>query len=187
VSQQKVKGSVLKSRLEFIERQFGHEGLERVLSSLEPEDQKALQRIVPVAWLDFETGKRLDDAIVSVLGGGRPEVFERLGEASAETNLGTVHAAFLAPGDPHGFLAKAPQIYRMYYQVGSREYERTGDTEGVLTTRDAETFSKPDCLTVVGWYRRALEMCGARNVRVVEEECRARGGAVCRYRVSWQG
>ena len=56
----------------------------------------------------------------------------------------------------------------------------------MLTTRDAETFSKPDCLTVVGWYRRALEMCGAKNVRVLEEECRARGGAVCRYRVSWQ-
>jgi hypothetical protein len=28
-------------------------------------------------------------------------------------------------------------------------------------------------------------MCGATNPRVVEEECRARGGNVCRYRLSW--
>jgi predicted hydrocarbon binding protein len=55
----------------------------------------------------------------------------------------------------------------------------------VLTTRDAETFSVPDCLTVVGWHRRALEMCGAKQVRIVEEECRARGGTACRYRISW--
>jgi hypothetical protein len=43
----------------------------------------------------------------------------------------------------------------------------------------------PDCLTVVGWYRHALEMCGAKGVTIVEEECRAKGGGVCRYAVSW--
>jgi len=183
---QKVKGSVLKSRLAFVEKQFGPEGLDRVMENLDPEDQKALRGLIPVAWLDFDIGKRLDDTIVRVLGGGRPEVFERLGEASAEANLKTVHAAFVAPGDPHGFLAKAPQIYRMYYQTGRREYEQTGECEGVLTTHEAETFSKTDCLTVIGWYKRALELCGAKNPRMVEDRCRARGDEVCRYRVSWQ-
>jgi len=80
------------------------------------------------------------------------------------------------------FNEKKPQIYALYYQTGRRDYRRAGDKEGVLTTYDAETFSGPDCLTVVGWYRRALEMCGAKNVRVVEEECRAAGGVVCRVR-----
>ena len=185
MSNQRVKGSVLISRLGFVEKQFGRDELQRVLESLDPEDQKALHRIVPVSWLPFEIGRRLDDAIVQVLGGGRLEVFERLGAASAETNLSTVHSAFVSPGDPHAFLAKAPQIYRMYYQTGRREYERTGDKEGVLTTFEAETFSKPDCLTVIGWYKKALELCGAKSPRIIEEECRARGGDVCRYRVTW--
>ena len=57
---------------------------------------------------------------------------------------------------------------------------------GVLTTHDAETFSAADCLTAVGWYRKALEMCGLSRPRVVEEECRASGGRVCRYRVTWE-
>ena len=108
MSTQKVKGSVLKSRLAFVENEFGREGLEKVMEALDPEDRQTLNSILPVAWLDFEVGKRLDDAIVKVLGGGRSEVFERLGVASAETNLKTVHAAFLSPGDPHAFLAKAP-------------------------------------------------------------------------------
>ena len=185
MSTQKIKGSVLKSRLAFVEQRFGREGLQKVMDSLEPEDHGALNNVLPVAWLDFEIGKRLDDTIVRVLGGGRAEVFERLGEASAEANLTSVHSAFLAPGDPHAFLEKAPQIYNMYYQTGRREYERTGDKEGVLTTFEAETYSKPDCLTVIGWYKRALEMCGATNPRITEDECRARGGNVCRYRVSW--
>jgi len=182
---QKIKGSIIKSRIEFVRKEFGEAGLSRIMDSLPEEDQKILGRLVAVAWVDFAVGKRLDEAIVKELGGGGTRVFERLGEASAEVNLSTLHSAFLAPGDPQAFLAKAPQIYRLYYDVGWREYEATGEREGVLTTHDAETFSKPDCLTVVGWYRKALEMCGAKNVRIMEEECRAGGGHVCKYRVSW--
>jgi uncharacterized protein (TIGR02265 family) len=186
MSKQKVKGSVLKSRLEFVRKEFGEAGLDKVLDSLSEEDRKVLGRLVAVTWVDFDVGKRLDDAIVKMVGGGSTRFFERLGEASAEVNLASLHNAFLAPGDPKAFLAKAPQIYRLYYDVGWREYHETGEREGVLTTHEAETFSKTDCLTVIGWYRRALEMCGARNVRIVEEECRSAGGSVCRYRVSWQ-
>lgn len=185
MTQQKIKGSVLKSRLEFVRNEIGDDGLAELMESLPEDDRKILGRLVAVAWVDFEVGKRLDQAIVKTLGGGSTRFFERLGEESAEANLGTLHSAFLAPGDPAGFLAKAPQIYRLYYDVGHREYESVGEREGVLTTHDAETFSATDCLTVVGWYRRALELCGAKNVVIREEECRATGGSVCRYRVSW--
>lgn len=182
---QQIKGSVLKSRLAFVEQHGGRDAVERVLQALPPDDRNTLRNLVAIQWCPFELGERLDEAIVQVMGNGRPEFFERLGAASAETNLTSVHKAFLAPGDPHAFLAKAPQIYRLYYHTGRREYEKTGEKEAVLTTREAETFSAPDCLTVVGWYKQALVMCGATGVRIVEEECRARGGTACRYRISW--
>jgi uncharacterized protein (TIGR02265 family) len=182
---QQIKGAVLKSRLAFVERQAGKPAVERVLKTLPPDTQRTLRMLFTSNWYPFEIGKLLDDAIVQVLGGGRPEFFEKLGEASAETNLSTIHASYLTKGDAHAFLAKSPSIYSLYYESGRREYQQTGPTEGVLTTYDAETFSAPDCLTVVGWYRKALEMCGVPGARIVEEECRARGGAVCRYRVRW--
>jgi uncharacterized protein (TIGR02265 family) len=182
---QQIKGSVLKSRLAFVEQLAGKDGVERVLATLGAQDQAALRNLVAIQWCPFELGRRLDDAIVQVVGHGRPQFFERLGAASAETNLATVHRSFLAPGNPHAFLAKAPQIYKLYYDTGRREYAKTGDREAVLTTYDAETFSAPDCLTVVGWHRKAVEMCGGSRVRITEEECRARGGKACRYRISW--
>ena len=54
-----------------------------------------------------------------------------------------------------------------------------------MTTYDAETFSVPDCLTVVGWYKEALKMCGVKNVSITEETCRATGGEHCRYVIKW--
>ena len=181
----RIKGTVLKSRLVLVEEIAGAAGALRVTGALEPSDQAELKGLLASKWYPFELGKRLDEAIVREVGGGRRDFFEKLGAASAEKNLGGVHKDFLVLGNPHAFLEKAPLIYSFYYDAGRREYRKTGEREGVLTTFDATTFSAPDCLTVVGWYKRGLELCGAKQPRVVEEECRATGGAVCRYRVAW--
>jgi uncharacterized protein (TIGR02265 family) len=182
-----VKGSVLRTRLALVDELAPGDGRRRVLARLDGKERDTLSSLLASAWYPFELSQRLDEAIVQELGGGRTDFFEKLGEASADKNLGAggVHRASLVPGDPQAFLAKTPLIYSYYYDQGRRDYEKTGEREAVLTTRDAETFSAPDCLTVVGWYRRALEMCGAQSPRVVEEECRAKGGSVCRYRLSW--
>jgi len=183
---QRIKGAVLKSRLAFVTEHAGMDGLQKVLAVLTAEDRSAINGLLSLSWYPFEIGRRLDDAIVKVVGRGDPQFFRQLGRASAERNLTTVHKSFLTLGDPHGFLGKSPQIYTLYYETGRRDYERTGDKSGVVTTYDAETFSAPDCLTVAGWYERGLEMCGARRVKVVEKECRAKGGAACRYEASWE-
>jgi uncharacterized protein (TIGR02265 family) len=181
----RVKGSVLRARLAMAEELGGAPALERILARLTSEEQAVLRTVLATGWYAFELGQRLDQAIVDELGRGRPTFFEKLGEASAEKNLSTVHKGFLVVGNPQAFLERAPTIYSFYYDQGRREYTKLGPNEAQLTTHDAETFSVADCATVIGWYRRALAMCGAVNPVVVEEECRARGGAVCRYRLRW--
>jgi hypothetical protein len=173
------------ARLALVDQLSPGDGRERVLGFLPQADRDALRSVLPSAWYPFELGQRLDEAIVTRIGQGKKHFFERIGEASAQENLTGVHRKFLVPGDAHAFLSQAPMIYSFYYDQGRREYEKTGPREAVLTTYDAELFSEADCLTIVGWHRRALEMCGVQEPRVVEEECRARGASVCRYRVTW--
>ena len=184
---QQVKGTVLKARMAFVEQNWGADGVAQLLASFSVDERKTLQSLLSSRWYPFELGKRLDAAVVGVLGKGAPDVFEQMGAASAQANLTTVHKSFLTQGKPHGLLSKAEQIYGFYYETGRRSYEQTGECSGVLTTFDAETFSAPDCLSVVGWYKHALAMCGATGVSNEEPECRARGGAACRYNVSWDG
>src|SRR5690349_3909313 len=90
-SMQQIKGTILKSRLGFVEQHWGREGVERVLAALPPDDQRALRPILTVKWYPFEIGERLDAAIVATLGDGKSEEFERLGAASADANLTTLH------------------------------------------------------------------------------------------------
>ncbi len=182
----KIKGNILKSRIGFVRERFGEDGWQRVRDALPPEDARLLSGIITNStWYPFDLGRHLDEAIVSTVGHGSSAVFEDLGRASAQENLNGVHRGLLAPGDPEGFMRKAQMIYRFYYDVGDRTWESTGPGSGVLTTRGAETYSEADCATVIGWYKEALAMCGAKAVRIVEESCRGRGDDACRYRVSW--
>ena len=183
----KIKGFILHSRKDFVIEHFGDEAWNRVLEA-SPENHREIlgDTLLTANWYDFEIGKQLDLTIVDVLGEGAKQVFEDIGAQSAKRNLTGIHASFLEGSDPQTFLKKAGMIYKFYYNVGHRDYEETSSTSGVLTTYDADTYSVPDCLTVIGWYKEALKMCGAKNVEIEEETCRALGGDCCKYKVSWE-
>ncbi len=181
-----IKGLVIQNRKEFVEECFGPEAWQRVLDNLPPADQELVGDLVLAArWYPFEIGERIDKAIVNVLGGGKEQVFEDIGAKSAQRSLLKVHRSFLTRGDPQAFMKKIEIMYKFYYDIGRREYTPTGPTSGVMTTFDAETYSTADCLTVIGFHKEALRLCGAKKVDAVEEECRAKGGSCCRYRFTW--
>jgi uncharacterized protein (TIGR02265 family) len=183
---EQIRGAILLSRKAFVIKHFGDAAWRQVVQSLSEEEQQLLDGlIIHVGWYPFEIGERLDKTIVQVLGRGDTQVFEKIGAQSAIENLNGVHKDFIREGDPQAFMRQANTIYSFYYDKGRRTYEPTGPTSGVMTTHEAETLSAVDCLTVIGWYRTALEMCGAKNVRIVEESCRAKGDLVCQYRFDW--
>jgi len=181
-----IKGSILESRLQFVKDRFGPDAVEDVLSALPASDQAILRAPLNSAgWYHFQTCQHLDEAIVKVIGKGDARLFEEMGAASAQQNLTGIQKFYLDHGNPQGFMLRAPLIYHVYYDKGWRDYKPTGPTSGVMTTYEAETYSTADCLTVMGWYKQALKMCGARNVEMSEDTCRASGGDCCRYLVNW--
>ncbi len=186
-AQNRIKGGVIKARLDFVRGRAGEAGLEAVLGRLSRQDQEVLRGwILPITWFPLDLNLRLDDAIAAELSpGDRDGIFLEMGRASADSNLGGPQHPYVREGEPHFLLRAAPLIYSAYYEVGRRTYERTGDNSAVLRTFDARSVTRTDCLTVVGWHQRAIEMCGGKDVRVTETRCRTRGDPHCEYRCEW--
>jgi predicted hydrocarbon binding protein len=183
----KIRGSILLARKTFVVGNFGEEAWTRVVNTLPPEYRQTLMGLmIHVGWYPFEISRELDRAIVDILGNGDPSVFESIGAQSARENLNHAQQAFLKPGNPEAFLQQAEMIYKFYYDVGRRDYTPVSQNSGLLTTYDAETFSAVDCMTVIGWYKEALKLCGAKSVDIVEIQCRAKGDKVCQYKVTWE-
>jgi len=183
----KVKGNVIKARESFTQESFGASAWDRVLASLTEQDRQLFSGILTnAAWYPFDAAIRLDEAIVRILGGGNTTLYEALGAASAKLNLSGVHRNFLEPPIPLAFMKKADMIYRFYYDSGHRTWESSSPSSGFLTTHEAQQYAASDCLTVIGWYKQGLLLCGASAVSIDEQECRAHGGVVCRFLVSWR-
>jgi hypothetical protein len=180
----KVKGGPLLSRIAFVREHKGETGVQNVLARLNESDRAACSHILTGGWYPFELNEKLDQAVAAEMGLGE-NVFLLIGEKSALQNLAGPHKAMLSIGDPHAFLRRTPQIYQMYYDIGRRSYDSAGEKKAILRTYDAPTFSRQDCLTVVGWHRKAIEMCGGTQVRVTETQCRAKGAEHCEYVCEW--
>lgn len=180
----RVKGGAILSRLAFVRDHAGEEGVQRVMARLPEEDRISCSRILTGGWYPIELNERLDAAVAAEVGLGE-KVFLLMGAKSAEQNLAGPHRAMLSDGDPHGLLRRTPQIYQMYYDTGRRTYEQLGPGKAMLRTFDAPAASKHDCLTVVGWHHKAIEMCGGTSVRVTETKCRSRGAEFCEYLCEW--
>ncbi len=180
----RVKGGALLSRFAFVREHGGEDAVQRVLARLAEADRAACANILTGGWYPFALNEHIDTAVAAEMGMG-DDVFVLMGEKSAIQNLTGPHKSMLSAGDPHGLLRRAPQIYQMYYDAGRREYESAGEKKAIIRTYDAETFSRHDCLTVVGWHRKAIEMCGGLKARVTETKCRAKGATHCEYVCEW--
>jgi uncharacterized protein (TIGR02265 family) len=184
----RIKGNVLIARLKFIRAKGGESAERSILQRLAAPDQEVLRGwILPISWYPIDLYLRLDDAIAAVLSPeNRSRIFLEMGRASADANLGGAQAPYLKQGDPHFLLRNAPQIYAAYYAKGRRTYEKTGERSAILRTIDAENVTATDCLTVVGWHERGIELCGGREPHVVETRCRTRGDSFCEYTCEWK-
>ena len=59
-----IKGLILRSRIQFVKKNFGENAWEKVLNALSPEDRKTLEEKIFVgSWYPFDIGKNLDGAI----------------------------------------------------------------------------------------------------------------------------
>jgi uncharacterized protein (TIGR02265 family) len=175
------------ARLNWVRQRGGEEAVRKVLARVPEWIREVLAgQILHVTFYPLEVNLRPDEAIADVLSpNDRERVFLQIGAASADINLAGPHKAYVHAGDPQALLSRAPVIYQAYYNTGHRSYERTSDTSAVLRTFDADLTTPADCLTVVGWHVRAIEICGGKNAKVVETICRHRGGERCEYVCTW--
>lgn len=182
-----VKGSVLLSRLAFLRKELGDPGVARVLARLANEQRAILEGLMlPHQWYPFEINVELDLAIACEMQQGE-EIFRVLGAASATDNLSSPsQQQYVTGADPHALLKHTTAIYSVYYDTGYRRYEKVSRSKAILRTFSSLSFSPEDCLTVVGWHERAIEMCGGGDARVLESKCRTRGDSICEYICEWE-
>jgi hypothetical protein len=183
-----VKGTLVIARMKYLRAQ-GLDSSERVMRRLSQADQTVLRgMLLPSTWYPADLLMRFEMTIAAVLANGdRRTLFMDMGHFSADTNLGPngVQRPYLKEGDPHFLLRNVPRMYASQHSNGTRTYEQTGLRGAIVRTLDGDEPDAEDCLTTIGWLRRAVELSGGRAATVDEPQCRAKGASCCEFVVRW--
>jgi hypothetical protein len=108
-----------------------------------------------------------------------------MGAYSADIQFTEKYAGFVRTADPHNILRKSTVAYDRFFRPGKAEYQILGPTEGRITISLFKS-SPNNCQTNIGFYKRAVELSGGKDVMVREEGCTGKGDPACKFVLSWK-
>ena len=184
----RIKGTMLRARLDFVRERYGPEAPPSVLGALSDDERRLVQSALPASWLPFSLVNHIDEEIVRRYGDGNAEVCREIGAFSANRTLGTVYRVFVeqAGGDPQRLMEGMSSLHSTFYDFGSMRATRAGDRLCRVESDYKGGATRANCLAAVGFYGEALRQLAVRGAQVLERACQVRGAPVCLYEVTWE-
>lgn len=182
-----IRGLVISATTKYIQQNYGEEGWNKVLNSLEPQDREVLKgKFSPMSFYPVKPYINLMKAADKVFGKGDFEICRKIGIYEAEDTFSGVYKIFLELGNPNFLINKASLAWRTFHDGGALEIEQVGDKYAKGKIVDFPEFDKCFCVNLVGFFGKVLEMSGAKNLQIQETKCRCQGDKFCEYEIKWE-
>lgn len=182
-----VQGSLLKSRIMYIHFTHGAMAIKQVVERLPAEAKEVLTKSIFIGeWYPITILLHLDRAIMDVFSPGNDKIYEDLGAFSAGINLSGAYEP-LVRKDIHEFLQHTAMLHRAYQDFGEAQYIMISEDAALLQVLYPQPPPENYCKSGIGYFRRALELCGGNNVSVRMTGCQRNQDAFCEYRLEWNG
>jgi len=180
-----VKGSPVRSLQKFIDSELGPAQREAVLGTLPPEYAKRFRapilatETVPVHMLN-----RLTEEAAKAKGEPLDQFARRAGREGANDAVKGIYRFFALVLTPPALLSKAGQMWSSLYNRGElRVLDQTDKSARIsLANFPAEAAG---CARFTGWIEKMAELTGAKNVKIEQSQCFAKGAACCEWQLKW--
>lgn len=181
----RIKGTKVTSKLAYVRDVHGEDAAQAVLGALPREDRRRVSSVLEIGWYPQELYERLLVALVDGVGGGDERELDRVGAHSAERQSRGAYSVYFRGKNPGDLLEGMPSMHAMLNDPGEMRVERRRDGHVTLLVGSprGEVHS---CRVARAFYRRAVELCGGREVTVREVECSGRDAPACRFEIRWQ-
>lgn len=180
-----VKGTKLSSKLGYVRDVHGEEMERAVIAALSEEDRSLVTKILEIGWYPEELYVRLVQAVVDAVAGGDERELDRVGTHAAERQARGAYSVYFRGKDPAGLLEGMAPMHGMLNDPGEMRVERRSNGHVTLLVSSPRGHAQI-CRVARAFYRRAVELCGGREVAVREVECSGRDAPACRFEVRWR-
>jgi len=162
-----IKGSSVQETISQIKRRTGDDSFNKILGLLDPEARKLFEgEIFASSWYSLDCFVRFLEVEIKVLANGNEEMITRGSEAVAERQLRGIYKAFVKLGSPEFVIKRVAAVHATYFQGVPIEVEVPAHGIAKVTYKGFEKQHRLMGLAIIGFFRKALEISGAKDVSV---------------------
>ncbi|HET6412374.1 MAG TPA: hypothetical protein VFG53_09955 [Anaeromyxobacter sp.] len=162
----KVKGRTLLDTLASIRERVGEAAFQSLVGSLEPAVREPLREVLASQWYPLDVMTGLLNAEIRAFDGGDAGVLVGRAEAVVEKQLRGIYRIFIRLGSPEWIVKRIAAIHQAYFQGIDVGHEILEANRARVTYTGFESQHAILANVIVGFYRKALQLSGAADVRV---------------------
>jgi hypothetical protein len=184
-----IKGSVVNDAVKAVKAGFGEEAFKKIFSLLGEDTKKLFERsiILPSEWCPLDAFTDFLDKDIKVTANGNEKELIARSEALIEKQLRGIYKLFAEFGSAAFVLKRVTVINQAYFRGVSSEVKMSDSNKAVLKYMGFEKQHKLIGLSIIGFYRKALELAGATNVAVEYTTPIEANKGYCEFTITWDG
>ena len=181
-----VKGSPVRSLQKFIDSELDAAQRAVVLSALPPEYAARFRSpILATETIPVHMLNRLTEEAAKAKGEPLEQFARRAGREGANDAVTGIYRFFALVMTPPAVLGKAGQMWSSLYNRG--QLQVLDQTDNSARIRAANfPFEPAGCARFHGWIEKMAELTGAKNIRVEQTQCFAKGAECCEWSLQWE-
>jgi hypothetical protein len=162
-----IKGIPIIDSLEAVRRRDGQEALDRITQQLDGDAKRLMEaKLLPNAWYSLDAFAKFLEVDVRLTAGGNESLLVGRAEAVVEHQLRGVYKVFARLSSPHSILKRLATIHSTYFRNAEVRFESTGERQAIVEYGGFMSQHRIMRPVLVGFYRKALEVCGAKAASV---------------------
>jgi hypothetical protein len=181
-----IKGTAVLDTLEAIKARAGEEELEKIVGHLDEEAKEIFRKpISPSSWYSCDAFARfLEVDIRETAGGNEEELIERA-EAVIDKQLTGIYKMFVKVGSPEFVIRRIAAVHSTYFDGVQIIPEMKGSKSATIQYVGFSRNHRIMGFAIIGFYRKALEISGAKKVDVQFTVPIEAGEKFCELTLRW--
>jgi hypothetical protein len=192
-----MRGASLLGTLDYARRQFGDDGLRRMLAAVTPETRQAIgdpanPAVLTQGWYDCRLVSDLTRALDQTCGKGDLALARAAGKHVAFEDVNRFFKWLLRLTSPATLFSRAASVWNNYHSGGRYVVEALEERRARLRIDDWDSADPVICRRIEGWMERALELTLGKGARpTIREEAHLTSEPAvgtyrfCRYLAEW--
>lgn len=181
-----IKGTVLLDTIAAIKARAGESELAKIFDQLRGEAKDVFERpIHPSSWYSLDAFVNFLDVDIRETANGDREVLTKRSEKVIESQLRGIYKIFVKLGSPGFVITRIAAVHATYFK-GIQIIREIGNHRATIKYIGFQKHHDILQYTIIGFFRKALELSGAKQVVLNFSLPIAQGAAYSELTITWE-